>query len=937
MYIENLDAITNQVVSNLELFKEVIADYENRDTERKGNYYSCQTCGSKNNLQVFKGNNGIIYYKCHSGCETGTVMQYIMNKQHLESQAEAVLYLDEKYSIGIDIKINNKLNELDLALKKIDRPGYRYDRHHYYRVDGGSIVAAKIIFKDDSNNKQCINVSIKETEERYEYEIGGTHNLLLLYNGHKIKEDTEVLCIVEGEKDADNLGKYGYLAVCPRESQKWVDEYTEKIKHVKQIYIFMDNDHAGERYKQLVVNALIKEWGEYSEEHVLKVINLEYEEEKEDISDIIRRKRESGMEKKQIIDYLKELIKYSENLLSLYQLHQDNEGIFRWVRNKRGKNDVIEKEWYKEKLATFKIIAARQISSIPYKEENKKQSLLELKVQTCIKDNKFYTIKLEPHEMEDRKRFSTILRNEHLTMAVEDIGGSMKDIMKYIIQYKMPMNDCKYYEVTGVHVIDNKPYYITPLGAMDWDGRSSDICKGNNRKENRSRIYQCDQLQQQELTEYLEHAFGFNRKAITIPIMMWTYASFYRWKYLLCDVKSPDIYISGTKGSGKSETEACIIQPHFNNNKKHDPLNITGGTTKLPILFYSSYDNFVPATYNEIGNAERSKKIELFNIIKKRFDNEGTLKGTKTMEIKTYHVEVSPAIYLSEVSFDNEQHAGALNDRIIKCHMITNERTEEHSITYAWFKNNMVIVNKVGKQLLLKTMKQSNEEVMTERAKLEKIILKETQLKDRHVNNVIALLQGYRLLEKVCFDYGLVLSNYLTLEETLKVIEQNMIELNLDGSSKGINHITNSIRCLCNYLVLKEQKGDHVAYKIDENYLCIPTMHYEAARKQLNAKEEDSVLNQTMFSKSVRQEGYVEVDAQGNLPVKKYSDLSGKTSRSYNFKIEDIKHLEPVKDLLVLNGISVSDEKETNKEDKQIGDALPQGFVLVEEGEVRYD
>ena len=78
----------------------------------------------------------------------------------------------------------------------------------------------------------------------------------VLYNLPKILESEEV-CIVEGEKDADSLNGIGFTATCNvGGAGKWLDTYTETVSD-KDVILMPDNDEAGLKHRDLVLASIV--------------------------------------------------------------------------------------------------------------------------------------------------------------------------------------------------------------------------------------------------------------------------------------------------------------------------------------------------------------------------------------------------------------------------------------------------------------------------------------------------------------------------------------------------------------------------------------------------------------------------------------------------------------------------------------------------------
>ena len=102
----------------------------------------------------------------------------------------------------------------------------------------------------------------------------------VLYNFPKVLKADEVI-VVEGEKDADNLIKLGFIATtCPMGAKKWTDEYNKALKG-KNIVLIQDNDNEGHEHMVKVAESL------NGNAASIKLLNLPGLQEKGDVSDYI--------------------------------------------------------------------------------------------------------------------------------------------------------------------------------------------------------------------------------------------------------------------------------------------------------------------------------------------------------------------------------------------------------------------------------------------------------------------------------------------------------------------------------------------------------------------------------------------------------------------------------------------------------------------------
>ena len=107
---------------------------------------------------------------------------------------------------------------------------------------------------------QCVRYEPKDFKQRRPDDNGGwIWNLQgverVLYRLPQVIA-AQTICIAEGEKDADNLAKLGFVATTnPLGAKKWRDEYSEVLRG-KDVIIFGDDDKDGMEHVALVIKSL---------------------------------------------------------------------------------------------------------------------------------------------------------------------------------------------------------------------------------------------------------------------------------------------------------------------------------------------------------------------------------------------------------------------------------------------------------------------------------------------------------------------------------------------------------------------------------------------------------------------------------------------------------------------------------------------------------
>jgi len=122
---------------------------------------------------------------------------------------------------------------------------------------------------------------------------------------------SEMVFVVEGEKDAENLAKIGLVATCNAQGAgKWPDNFVPYFKN-KDVVILPDYDKPGEKHARLVSNKL------YAVAKSVKTIILLETHKGADVSDWI----EAGGTKEKLLEIVKEERAYRDHIDFLNEKH----------------------------------------------------------------------------------------------------------------------------------------------------------------------------------------------------------------------------------------------------------------------------------------------------------------------------------------------------------------------------------------------------------------------------------------------------------------------------------------------------------------------------------------------------------------------------------------------------------------------------------------
>ena len=195
-------------------------------------------------------------FHCFGCGKQGDALNFIQEVENLPSVGEAIKKAKEILGLNGDPSEKGKESALSLERVKELKPneGYRFNRLHEYHA--GNPPYIKVIYKNTEGDKTALFFT-KTPSRGY---IAGRKSKPALYQQHLLTErPNAVVCYCEGEKDAENLAKLGFVAV----TAGGATDFDGYFKHSKggdfagrDIVIFADNDEAGALSALKVAKAL---------------------------------------------------------------------------------------------------------------------------------------------------------------------------------------------------------------------------------------------------------------------------------------------------------------------------------------------------------------------------------------------------------------------------------------------------------------------------------------------------------------------------------------------------------------------------------------------------------------------------------------------------------------------------------------------------------
>jgi hypothetical protein len=203
----------------------------------------------KQSLSVAES-GGKILLKCFAGCQT----EYIVS------------------ALGLEMK--DLFAETLSSFQPKPQPKKRIVATYDYTDEQGNLLFQSIRYEPKGFTQRKPNGN-----GGFDYSLNGTRRVL-----YRLPEvlQAEMVFIVEGEKDVENIRKEGYTATCnPAGALKWRDEYNETLRN-KTAVILPDNDEPGRKHALQVANSL---YGIAKEILIIELPNLK---PKGDVSDFFQ-------------------------------------------------------------------------------------------------------------------------------------------------------------------------------------------------------------------------------------------------------------------------------------------------------------------------------------------------------------------------------------------------------------------------------------------------------------------------------------------------------------------------------------------------------------------------------------------------------------------------------------------------------------------------
>ncbi|WP_195428333.1 CHC2 zinc finger domain-containing protein [Clostridium sp. D46t1_190503_E9] len=548
------------------------------------------------------------------------------------------------------------------------------------------------------------------------------------YRTLKAIKDGKVIVIVEGEKDANTINSLFKGIEYESTSFKGI---TENIDFAgARIYVCSDTGNAGEQYAWKIYNELFLGSAEFK---FIKLPGLSSLGDNKDVTDWI----EYGHTKKD----LQKAFNRSLDLKSRYEMQQNQNGVYKWIWNKK------EDDYYKEYITNFKVMEAKRIRFVDDDREGIKLVLKSNTGETFEKYG-FSTV------FDDTKSFKNFLG----TMDLSFIGD-----VKVLTELKIWIN--KYFAVENEEIHGGTKFLqsndelllITKEGAISKNKFNISIKTDSNIA---SGINSVEKISKKEFNELRKHIFKFATPEKSISIIGTLINNLTIYQSRAVKNKLHHLLIVGESGSGKSTILDNVIVPLLNMSK--NDIKSIGLTSPFGLIKSLSEGNYTLLLEEfKPSSLDRFKILKLSEILRNAYDGTSVSKGNRSLETVEFKLD-RPIVLVGEESYPNSEKA--LIERSCIVYLSRNERLESHTKSMEWIIKNQELLNKLGRSLIDVVLNLSAEEYAKMR---ETANAKIKELSNRTLTTAINIHCGMQIINKVAEELG---------EKEIKGFEEHLVD-----------------------------------------------------------------------------------------------------------------------------------------------------------------
>ena len=843
-------------IDNLKTIIEYYGSTFKKDSE--GYLTKCPIHGEKTpSFRLKDSDKGAIYH-CFGCGAHGDIINFIENKESI-SNIEAIKKAYEILGLPLEFqpsKLDNFISFIKENNNEFKSNGktFKYESTYTYHNSDNKPVYLKNKYRNttDKSKKTFITKAIIETDKSYKYGDSEYFNNVekVVYNLPRVKNailKDRYIYFVEGEKDADNLNRLGFVATTIY-SKKWDNNYSKQLQGSKIVFIG-DTGKAGEEFKNLVWNNLKDTVKSFK---AIDLPELEVLGDNADVTDWL----ESGHTKNDLLN----VVERSLDLLDKNQLQQDFRGIYQ-TKFKKDKEteDIIE---IKDYLTNFNIINAEIIRN-----EDNGDQVIKLK----IKSNLGKVSEIEGNAREcfaDVKSFRKLLGIDYtFTKKTDELIKLQEWIIRYFI-----VKDTINYLVTGIREINGQNVLVTNKGTLYPDGVFDTTLKALNPFHDID-FEGIDILTPIEANKLAENLFSFNIKSnVYNTLGLGTAHILNAFARKSPKDNLPILQDIGESGSGKS-IAFTILRLLYNNMAT--PMSYASMTDFG--LQKALSDTYLPVFIDEVKPSKSSihKLNVLSNNIRAVTEGYTNFKGTKSQHLNVYEIKASLIL-----TGEEEIEETAVKNRSNIVWYARSYFTEEGLRATDFLtktEEGKLLLRKLSKSIYLYILNNFNVEYLNDKYDIvkNKYYFESLIESPRETNTAVYTMLGLEILSEIFEELGVKTSKYINLKEAsidiAENIRNNVMEQGESGTKAEYEIVLEAIDHLAGAVDFDIQLIDGVDFKeTTDGYIAlrIPTI-YDKLTKYYKTYKDEKLLGKNTFTKMLKKSKYVPADHYKKVQFKK--------------------------------------------------------------------
>ena len=572
-----------------------------------------------------------------------------------------------------------------------------------------------------------------------------------------------------------------------------------------------------------------------------------------------------------------------------------------------------KKEVYNDKLITPVLLVPLSLLHVDNNEE------LELKGFVGNEEKEIIT---------ENDTFSTVAKFKTFLGTYFKVNGwydgnndDLTGYQKYFGTYKKYVNlkAIKGVSCVGMHYHNNEWVYVSKNGAFNKNNKSVNDIRvlAKNVSINDSKLLNTESLNNNDkhkLEELKYIFFDFNETGFASLITSQSFAYFLKERFWVeHNIKFPQIGIIGESGSGKSATIENIILPILNCSSESQVS--AGGITKFTFLKKMNSSNTIPVFLNEYKPEELSLYIKkLINDAENNsYDRHQGERGLPSQKHNVYENRAS--ILMAGEAYDADQSKTERNIFIYP----SLEESLDKSEQFYLIQDNLNILNKMGKTVLLKVLALETGIIKKWFLKNQELIKISTDIKSiRCIQNLAVTLCGIDILNETL--------NLYSVEEINKY-KLSAINRYYNDTLNGCAYSKSAVETILeeiNQLAIGGELIENIHYKIneraDELALYIPPI-FKAL--QINYKQRNLTLSvdQKSFTSQLRKKnelykGYKKVRLKENV----LHNSVTVSKKCFILKLSKLEEIQTSKNLDISKFVLDTEEEymQTENEGKQL-------------------